>query len=356
MKYKHGGMHYRFPDAIDYSANLNPFGMPEAVKTAAYRGIEDAVYYPDTECIQLREKIAEQENQRAGIIDIRRENIILGNGAAELIFQICHAIKPKYALLAVPTFQEYEQALTSVRCEIRYYELQGADDFQIKESFFNCLRKEIDVIFLCNPNNPTGQQIEEKILLKLLEYCEENQIILILDECFMEFCMHRKSMAEKAAVYKQLFILKAFTKLYAMPGLRLGYGISFNRELIEGIYESRQPWNISTPAQYAGLAALSEETYVTQSVAYIAKERAYMLQEIRENALAEQVFPSDANYILFKSDERLGKALLEKGFVLRNCSNYRNLIKGFYRTAVRLHEENVQLISAWKECVQAWQK
>ena len=356
MGHQHGGMHYQYPDAIDFSANLNPFGMPEAVKEAAYQGIADAVYYPDTERIQLREKIAEHENRKAGIADIKKEYIVLGNGAAELIFQVCHAIKPKHALLAAPAFQEYEQALLCERCEVTYYELQEADDFQIKESFLDCLKKEIDMIFLCNPNNPTGQLIEDEILSGILEYCEENHILLVMDECFMDFCMERKSLIEKAAVYKQLFILKAFTKLYAMPGLRLGYGISSNMDLLQAIRDRSQPWNISTPAQYAGIAALSEETYVSQSISCIARERMYLLQEIQNNKLAEHVVSSVVNYILFKADERLGKALLEKGFVLRDCSNYRNLEKGYYRMAVRLHEENTQLIKAWKECVQAWQK
>ncbi len=356
MGYQHGGMHYQYPDAIDFSANLNPFGMPEAVKEAAYHGIIDAVYYPDTECIQLREKIAEHENRKAGIAVIKKEHIVLGNGAAELIFQVCHAIKPKHALLVVPTFQEYEQALLCEQCDIKYYELQEAFDFQVKETFLDLLRKEIDVIFLCNPNNPTGQLVDDKILSRILEYCEENHILLVMDECFMDFCIDRKSLIEKTARYKQLFIVKAFTKLYAMPGLRLGYGISSNKKLLQAICDNRQPWNISTPAQYAGIAALGEETYVSQSTSSIARERMYLLQEIQNNQLAEHVVSPAANYIFFKAEERLGKSLLKKGFILRDCGNYRNLKNGYYRMAIRLHEENAQLIKAWKECVQEWQK
>lgn len=356
MGYQHGGMHYQYPEAIDFSANLNPFGMPEAVKRAAYQGIADAIYYPDTKCELLRQKIAEYENREAGISDINYKNILLGNGAADLIYQICHAIKPLRAILAVPTFQEYEQALVSEQCEVNYYELKEADNYQVNESFLNCLDNNMDVIFLCNPNNPTGQLIKKDILLRILEYCEKNQILLVMDECFMDFCIDRLSLIDKIARYQQLFIIKAFTKLYAMPGLRLGYGVSSNRKLLQTITENSQPWNISTPAQYAGIAALSQETYVKKSIIGIASERMYLLQEIRSNQLVEHVVPPTANYIFFKAEERLGKALLKKGIILRDCSNYRNLNKGYYRMAIRLHEENMLLIKAWKECVQEWQK
>lgn len=348
--YKHGGMHFKHPDCIDYSANINPFGMPERVKKAAVRGIEDSVYYPDTECVSLRKQIGQKEK-------ITEKNIVIGNGAAELIFALCQTLRPKKALLAAPTFQEYEQALHSVQCECIYYDLQEERDFQLENrEYINKITQDIDILFLCNPNNPTGELLNREQVTEIVETCNKYQVFCVIDECFLDFCKDGESMVSEWKVYDYLFILKAFTKLYAMPGLRLGYGLTGNERILSGMKENLQPWNISMPAQYAGIAALQETEYVKMSLQVIEMEKEYLLQEMKENKLCRKVYASKANYIFFQAEPELGQAMLERGFALRNCSNYRNLGEGFYRIAVRLHEDNEALIQCWKEWKSGWQK
>lgn len=350
--YKHGGSHYTYPDCVDFSANLNPLGMPENVRIAAERGVYDAVYYPDTECALLRQAIVTELNKEFGKEEIQIKDSIIGNGAADLLFQVCRALRPRKALLAVPTFQEYEQALQSVECFCVYWNLLPEEDFQLNVTdFLEQLTEEYDILFLCNPNNPTGQLVTQSRMAEILKKCKEKNIFLVVDECFMDFCIAGRdnSLLPYCTTYKNLLVVKAFTKLYAMPGLRLGYGISTNQDLMQAMKEAVQPWNISTPAQYAGIAALQEKEYVKDTIAYIAMERTYLINEIRQNQLAEKIFPTEANYLLIKADEELGNELLKRGFVIRDCSNYRNLTSGYYRLAVRTREENVKLIEAWKK-------
>lgn len=352
--YKHGGIHFEKSNRIDYTANINPLGMPQAVREAAQRGIRDAIYYPDPACRELREAISKKET-------VPLERIFIGNGAAELLFLICQTIKPNRALLIAPSFHEYEQALKSVDCACVYHELLEENEFQIKkEGLLGQIEKEqnLELLFLCNPNNPVGDILEKELLLPILDVCKKKHIICVLDECFIEFCQGG-SMVPYLDHYDNLMIIKAFTKLYAMPGLRLGYGMTSHVELLRQMQEKKQPWNVSVPAQYAGIAALKETDFVKKSIEYIQRERRYLLEEIKDRKLCKKIYGSKANYIFFQAEEALLEALDQKGFAIRDCSNYRNLGKGYYRIAIRRHEENQKLVDAWQKIREAgliWQK
>lgn len=339
----HGGNLYHHPAVIDYSANMNPCGMPDRVRDAAIMGIAESCCYPDPESHLLRAQIASYEG-------MPKEWIFCGNGAAELIYQICMAVKPKKALVQAPAFFEYVQALRAVDCEIQYHFLEEKENFSTKESLLEKLTAETDICFLGLPNNPTGQLIGQKQLQEIVERCREMSIMLVLDACFLEFCEDNAyyCMQKEALQNTNIVILKAFTKLYAMPGLRLGYGISSSDSLLRRIQVTRQPWNVSIPAQYAGIAALKETEYVKHSLQVINQEKNYLLQQLEKYGLTEKIYGHAANYIFFKAQENLGEALLKKGFLIRDCSNFRGLQKGFYRIAVRGHSENRELIRAWK--------
>ena len=337
--YRHGGDIYRNNVKLDFSSNTNLMGIPEGVLQAAKRGVELSCHYPDTEYNDLRNAISISEG-------ISKDMIICGNGAADLIFSLVIARKPRKALLLSPTFHEYEQALQSVDCEIMYHQLLVENGFQLQLDFIKEINRDIDIVFLCNPNNPTGVLIEKKLMKHILQKCEENNCFLVVDECFLDFVPKEKdyTIKELCNESKNLFVLKAFTKLYAMPGLRLGYGFCGDSLLINKIKNNTQPWNISVPAQMAGLAALKEVEYVNQSLKMIEEEKKFLIQQLQQ--LNYKIYGSQANYIFFRGKKGLYEKCLEQGIMIRDCSNYRGLSDGYYRIVVKTHDENVVLIEA----------
>ncbi|MDO4542187.1 MAG: pyridoxal phosphate-dependent class II aminotransferase [Bacillota bacterium] len=342
--HKHGGDVYTYKNVTDFSANINPLGTPQRIIDAVTAGAKLAAQYPDVQCRELRAALSSFE-------DIPRENIICGNGAADLIFSIVLASKPRKALMLAPTFYEYEQALRAVDCRIDYHILREEDDFKLGADYLDKLDNSLDIIFICNPNNPTGLLTEPKLLHRILKKCQENSILFVLDECFNDFLDEPEKYTLKAELknHKNLFILKAFTKLYAMAGIRLGYGFSSNMQLLAAMEEVTQPWSVSTPAQYAGLAALEEKEYVAKTKEIIFQERKYLAESLQ--GLGLKVYPGNANYLFFKGPVDLSEKIREKGYMIRDCGNYHSLNKGFYRIAVKLHEDNCGLIKALESIV-----
>ena len=305
-KHIHGGDVYHHQGCIDFSANCNPLGTPEGIKKAIIKSLEHINDYPQVGCTPLKKAIAEYENTKP-------DQVICGNGAAEVIFSLCRAVNPRRALVPAPTFAEYQQALYSVDCQVEFFLLDGKKRFVLEENFLQALTEEIDIIFLCNPNNPTGLLVEKPLL----------------------------------ETYDNLFLLKAFTKRYAMAGVRLGYGLCGNKGLLEKIEGVCQPWNVSSMAQSAGLAALQEREYVEKGRQVTFQELAYLKEEL--TALGYPVYPSQANYVFFTGPADLYEKLEQKKILIRDCSNYTGLSKGYYRVAVKKHEENQQLVRALKE-------
>ena len=274
------------------------------------------------------------------------EEILCGNGAAELFFAAVQAVCPQKALVIAPSFSEYEEALRSVGAEVEYYYLCEEDNFQIREDYVDKLSEEIDMIFLCNPNNPTGQTIDRDMLIKILDRCKKRNIVVVLDECFLEFLdePNRYEMSDLRGEYPNLLIIKAFTKIFSMPGLRLGYAISSNQDILEEMSWKLQQWNVSVPAQMAGVAALENpKEYIRQTREYVSGQREYMRNIMK--MMGYVVFASKANYLFFKGRPGLEKEALEAGFLIRDCQNYEGLSEGFYRIAVRTKEENERLIT-----------
>lgn len=343
----HGGDVYSVPLALDFSANLNFLGMPEAVCRAACEGVASSEHYPDPHCRDLRAAISQAEGVRA-------EQIVCGNGAAELIYTLVEAVHPRRALLAAPTFSEYERALRSVGCEVTFFPMEEitrtspyagiSRAFQYSEDMIPAVTTDTDLVFLCNPNNPTGQLASPSFLRAILARCREVGAVLAIDECFLDFLPDAAAYSMKSylAEYANLFILKAFTKLYAMPGLRLGYGLCSDLVLLRQMEEVRPPWSVSIPAQRAGIAALQEESYREQTYATLAAVRNDLMQGLA--ALSYRVYDSQANFILFQGDPGLADRCLKKGIRIRDCANFRGLGPGYYRVAVRRPEENRRLL------------
>lgn len=336
-RFEHGGRTHNTKIKLDFSVNINPLGMPESVKKSLIDGIDNFSAYPDTDCTELVKKLVLHEN-------IRAESIVCGNGAADLIYRIVYAVKPKKALLISPTFSEYEKALCEAGCEIEYCMLSEKNNFAPNDQLLDSITSDIDILFLCNPNNPVGNVIDTALMKMAADKCAEKNILLAVDECFMDFVSDGEMYSAKPYLNGRMVILKAFTKTYAMAGLRLGYALFGDEAFAEKIRHTGQCWSISTPAQLAGIAALNEKEYLTKSVELISAEREYMSSALKK--IGFKAYPSATNFLLFRSDIPLEKKLAEQGIAIRSCENYRGLDERYYRTAVRLHNENETLVKA----------
>ncbi len=349
-KDSHGGNIYKkakelgiSPEEIqDFSANISPLGLPPQIRQAVIGSLEGLVNYPDPECRQLREAIAEND-------EVREEWITCGNGGADLLYRIAFGLKPRKVLLPVPAFVEYEEALTAAGAEMVYYRM--GEDLLPGEDLLGWITEEIDMLVLCNPNNPTGLLLSRDYLLKVMEKAEKTGVYLLLDECFLEICMEEEShtFIPYLGRFPHLMILKSFTKLYALPGIRLGYLLSSNPDLIGAVDHAGQSWSVSTIAQEAGVCALSLKDYKRRVKEEIARELVYMKDAMA--SLPVKLYDGQANYLFFRAPgcRDLDKQLEKRGFMIRNCSNYVNLGEDYWRVAVKDHSANLRLMEAMRE-------
>ena len=340
--YGHGGDVYRHRVRLDFSANVNPLGTPPEVVRAIADSASRCAAYPDPYCTVLRQKLA-------AVHGVSSEQVVCGNGAAELIFQFALALRPKRALLPVPSFSEYDAALQAVGCEVCDFPLHREEGFAVTEALLDAITPETEALLLCTPNNPTGRSIAPEMLEKILARCRAAGTWLLLDECFLDLTDKgaEKSIIPALRDGDRCLVLRAFTKLYGMAGVRLGYAVCKNREMLLEMCRTVQPWNVSAPAQAAGEAALDCREFVARTLRLIAEEKDYLLREIR--ALGIRVLPGDANFLMLSGVPGLCGKMLEKGILLRSCANYRGLDEGDCRIAVRTHPENAELIAALRE-------
>ena len=340
-KNQHGGDIYSKQVMLDYSANTSPLGTPQSVKQAIIESAEQVCAYPDTYCTQLRENISCYEN-------VEKDHIICGNGAADVIFSFAYALKPKNALIVCPTFSEYENALRATGCNVEKYILSQSDSFCVTQDLLQCIKGK-DVVFICNPNNPTGVLTGKDFMKKLLKKCSDEKAKLFVDECFMDMTDMPKdyTMVTETMNNKYIFILKAFTKSFGMAGVRLGYGICSDENLLEKMSQSQQVWNVSTVAQHAGCAALKEKQFLTKLRTLVKNERKFLSDSLTQ--LGFKVFKGSANFILFQGENNLYEKLSEQGIMIRRCANFAGLDDSFYRCAVKNHEDNIKFIKALKE-------
>lgn len=342
MRYSHGGDIYTYQNVLDFSVNINPFGPGEAVLGAVREAVPDMVHYPDSACRELRELLSRKK-------ELPQTYFCFGNGAAELLYLLAQAERPRIALLPVPAFTEYERALRSVGCEIRYVYLKKERGFDLPEDFLDQVTEDVDMIFLSSPSNPAGRVTDPGFLERLALKCDKMHTRLLVDECFIDFtCPAAGSMEQHTEAHPMLFVLQAFTKIFGMPGLRLGYGICSDLALLHRMGEMCQPWNISVPAQAAGIAALRQGFSAEKTARYVRRERIWMEDKLEE--LKIEYISSEANYILLYSLQRdLFSSLLERNILIRDCRDYRGLGEGYYRVAVKRHGENEKLLRALEE-------
>lgn len=331
MQY-HGGDIYRNQIRLDFSVNTNPLGMPDSVREALHQAVEEAEHYPDIHAKELTKAVAER-------LRISEKRLVFGNGASELFHAVLNAVKPSKILIPVPSFLGYEEAAKAMDCEVIFYEMKKEEKFSLTERILDALDESISLVFLANPNNPVGNLVEPELIFKIAEKCRQCDITLVLDECFMELTGKEMthSFFNQLDEFPNVVVVRAFTKLYAIPGVRLGYLIC-EQTLAEKIRLQLPEWNLSVFAQRAGVAAIKEQEYVARAVVCIQTQRLFLREELK--AAGCNVFDSDADYLLFYSEKKLYELFLQRGILIRDCSNFRGLQRGYYRIAVKSEEQN----------------
>lgn len=405
MNYVHGGDVYRRAVDLDYSVNINPLGMPPRACAAAKHGVDQSTAYPDWKVEKLRDAVVSFLNRK--FAPVVPEWITFGNGAADLIYRLMQVLRPQQVVVAAPAFAEYSVAAERVGAQLVPVYLPEADNFSVtpavEAGFIRAIKAAPSgsAVFLCNPNNPDGNVIRAEVLQRIAAVCETRNSWLIVDECFLPFlraddatnsncgqeaekygartpkaiysddsskvaatqfsnaahalCPNELecSMVPSLRAFEHLVILRAFTKIYGMPGLRLGYMLTAAQALTDAVRATMTPWEINLPAQLAGVAAIEETEFVEKTRALIRAERAFLVQMLPTLPYVEKVYVpvSDANFILFRTEQTapdLKALLLERGVLIRACGNYEGLDERYYRICVRTHEENLELIQRWR--------
>ena len=330
----HGGDLYDKSIRYDFSVNLNPLGTPLPVREAIEKSMEHIHEYPDMQQRKLRTALSASEGCGSG-------EVLGGSGASELFCGIAQMIRPEKALLIAPCFSGYRHALGMIR---------GCETGSIPETDMAGLPAvidaSVDIVFIADPNNPTGRNIDKALLKEIADRCEETGTCLVVDECFLPLSGHSESLSSLAVQRKNLFVVKAFTKTLAIPGIRIGYVISSEKNIRE-LKRFLPEWNLSIPATEAGIACaeIARDTdFLERSYSLIKTEREYLEVELSRRGF--EVVPSDANFILFRGSGDLYEKLLEKGILIRDCSDFEGLDKGWYRIAVKDHAANINLIDA----------
>lgn len=342
IKYTHGGDIYKYDDKLlDFSANINPLGMPESAKNAIIDGINKYQTYPDHSSRKLRNSLSE-------FYGFDSNKIVCGNGAADLIFRICLALRPQKVLVTSPTFSEYEEAVLISGGKVHNHLLRESENYDVTLEILESIDEDTDMVFLCSPNNPTGRAVDLNIIEAVLNKLQGNKGILVLDQCFVHFMVEEEKYfaINLLKKYDNFIILGAFTKIFAMAGLRLGYALFGSEDNASKIENTLQPWAVSTVASEAGCAALNKD-FIKETKDYVKYQREFLFQHLSD--LGIKVFESQANYMLIKVDEKfddgdLADVAIKHRILIRKCSNFKGLSPSFFRIAVRTEAENTTLI------------
>ena len=354
MKQNHGGniesvakkYNLHSDNIIDFSANINFVGPPPDVYSRLKDNLESITKYPEVNSETLKKMLSEKYG-------FKKENYIVGNGAVELIYILVKALNPKRSLIYTPTFSEYEKALKTVNSEIEYHYLKKEYQFDLQiEKLKAELTDNIDLFFLCNPNNPTGKFISKKEVKQILKHNEKHNIFTVIDEAFVDFVERNISAKSLLKEYDNLFILRSLTKFFAIPGLRLGFGIG-TPSLIEKMNGFKDPWNVNVLAQKAGEIILKQDEYIKLTKKAIYNEKLFLYKELKKFENIEVYYPN-ANYIFidlkgtdFTSTE-VYENLAKEGILIRNCSNYKGLDQNYIRIAVKSRKDNNKLLEHLK--------
>ncbi|MDP2277901.1 MAG: threonine-phosphate decarboxylase CobD [Nitrospirota bacterium] len=358
MQETHGGNIYALSEKlrlnekniIDFSASINPLGIPESVNSAIKDNIKYLYNYPDPDAKRLRSQLAKHHK-------INPESIICGNGSTEMIYLVARALRPERVLIPAPTFSEYERACRiSYELRVMSYELREDNNYDIVTNDFIAHMKgdinsklqtpnsklKCDMAFLCNPNNPTGRVLKKADVIKIADASRKLKCYLVVDEAFIDF-VPEESVIKEVEKNPYLIVLRSLTKFYALSGLRIGYGV-FPLNITETIKEHKEPWTVNTLAQTVGTAAFNDIAYKKKTFRVIKQEKDFMEKEFKR--LEISYIPSQANYYLLRINhaKEIISALRNKGILVRDCSNFKGLDGEYIRIAVKSRKDNMRLL------------
>lgn len=333
-------------DVIDFSASINPLGMSQLTKKGITDHLDTVLHYPEQFADTLASEIAKFH-------DIPERCVLAGNGSTELIYLIPRAFKPKKALMVIPTFSEYRNALELVGCDTDTFLLSEENRFKLEvERLIGALEGRYDILYICNPGNPTGALVSKDAILEIIDKASSYGTLCIVDEAFIDFTEDES--VKKAAIERtNLIVLRSMTKFFGIPGMRVGFAIS-SKENIDRMMVYKEPWSINSLGSIAAIESLKDTGYMEESRRFVEKERDYLLSGLADIHWLKP-FPSVANYILVRIDregldgDALFDMLAKKGLLIRSCTSFEGLGNKFFRIAVRKREDNERLVNGLRQ-------
>ena len=331
---------------IKFGANVNPLGLSENVKQQLASRLDILSSYPDRDYTTLRNTISEYCNVPA-------EFILPGNGSSELIALLIQERNPKHTLILGPTYSEYSRELSFSGSTQEYYHLREEDNFVLNvDDLCQTLEGNYDFLIICNPNNPTSSALTREDLQKLLTFCAEKNIFVMIDETYVEFA---PDISEITAVtltkeFTNLMILRGVSKFYAAPGMRLGYGITGNLDFLKKMKEKQIPWSLNSLGALAGELMLQDKDYIHRTRELILSERTRLLQALAEIP-TYKTYPAYANFILLKIQKPVltsydvFDACIRQGLMIRDCSSFECLDGEYIRFCIMNPEDNTRLLN-----------
>lgn len=342
--------HIKKEDITSFSANVNPMGVSPKLRASLAEHIDSITQYPDREYTSLRKCIGQY-------VDADFKNIIVGNGSTELISLCIQIMHPKKALILGPSYSEYEREISLGGGASLYFRLDERTGFSLDmERLEAQLNESIDILVICNPNNPTSSAITRLEMRHILDKCKEHDIFVLVDETYVEFAEDISSITAVPLThyYNNIIILRGISKFFAAPGLRLGYAICGNRDLIKSLVGRQNPWTINTLAAIAGEIMFTDQDYITKTKELIRSERNRMVH-ILEGFKYAKVYKPTANFVLIQilkedvTSQDIFEAAIKKGLMIRDCSTFPFLSNKFIRFCFMSPEKNDELMDVLKD-------
>ena len=336
-------------EIVKFGANVNPLGLSEHVKEQLAGRLDILSSYPDRDYTSLRSTISEYCN-------IPAEFILPGNGSSELIALLIQERNPKHTLILGPTYSEYSRELSFSGSTQEYYHLREERNFTLDvEDLCKTLENGYDFLILCNPNNPTSSAVMQEDLRKLIAFCADKDIFVMIDETYAEFA---PDVEEITAIpltreFTNLMVLRGVSKFYAAPGMRLGYGITGNMEFLAKMREKQTPWSLNSLGAFAGEIMLQDEDYIKETRNLILSERDRMIRELKDTD-TYKIYPAYANFILLRilknglTSYDVFEACIRQGMMIRDCSSFQCLDGEFVRFCIMMPEDNSRLVEVLK--------
>ncbi len=356
--YFHGGNvweiseKYKIPvdQLIDFSISTNPLGAPEKALQSIRQNLNLIYHYPDPDHEWLLEALSNS-------VSVKPNNVVIGNGSTELIYLFTEIFLENgtEAVIPVPTFSEYKAAIERFGGNMVFVKCNPAKNFRLNfEELESTITKKTRIIFLCNPNSPTGYLYDKDDVLRIIEAAAEKNVLVFLDEDYIDFVddSKRYSMAEYVNDYDNLFVLRSLTKFYGLAGVRIGFGLA-SPDIVKIIKKARMPWSVNSLAMFATVEAVKDNDFIKKTKLLLSKSKREMLEMFKTIPWLK-VYPSETNFLLVEiiqgelTSTQLREGLAKKGLLIRDCKDFDGLNNRFFRVTVRRPEENKKLIEQIK--------